>query len=406
MHFQKNDFLAGTMPPTIRLGSATSTTFLENLKMDAYKDFFYLVCAELHTANENPKGEKLSKAIKNAMKKCKDKKVIEAVKERTDRTVSNDMRNELKKLSATAEYKELIYLYTNGNATAPNTHHYWVVLKIPERRETPKTPIPTVAERALTVALKHAKFFLPKDERDELSKLSEGNKTIEAWLTKIDVVPRYITLIPNHENNEDFRKHEELIMKALANEEGFKASYSNQTEATTFFPYKLVRREQLSYVYCYTPHNDKSREYAISRFNKIDSTLVARGITVPPQESLIKKAVEPKIQGHWGLLDELIIRIEGGPAQHFMEMRFHKDPKDAKLTEIVKFSFQNEDRSKDFVEIKIRNIQYSYEFKCWLLGLGHQVKIIDFKTKIKKVNPIRDLKEEAETILGFYKATE
>lgn len=379
--------------------------------------FFYLVCNELYSEVESPEGKSLSDAISDALEKQrrlpKERRINEVhvttvlknrvrgrldayvkiinkkiIKEKNNKTIGGEgvfyvNSDKLERYSETVRFRR---------GTTPR----FVILKKPE------IPVPTEAELALAVALKHADFFLPKNERDALSKKYEDNMNVKNWLGKIDVVPRYITLIPNH-SGKQFETNQELIMKALVNERGFKANYLKRTEEI-FFPFKLVRRERVSYVYCY--NNKTIREYAISRFEKISEELIDREWETPDQESLLNTPVESKIRGNWGLLDELIIRIEGAPAQHFTEMRFHKDPKDAQLTTIDKSSLQNEDRSKDFVEIKIRNIQYSYEFKCWLLGLGCQVIIVSFKTNADKVNPIRDLKEEAKKILSFYKATE
>jgi len=263
--------------------------------------------------------------------------------------------------------------------------------------------------KALTLALtvQFSKCFLPPDEREVVEGLCE-NALVKAhdqvaWLKHIDIVPRYPPLFPKYDIDE-YAYKEQVVIKALKNRAGFRASYL-KGELKTFFPVRLVRREWVSYILC-TEDSDKQsyKEMAIHRFEieKVDDVEL---IDRPHSHNVdyYKSMITPSVTGNWGELKLLALEVTGPPAQHLSEMRFHETPEDDHLTTISN-ALLDDDGRLESVTIEVKNLNYNYEFKTWLLGLGRYVyvkKAIPAE-KNSRVDVKGDLRKEIEGMQKLY----
>jgi hypothetical protein len=168
---------------------------------------------------------------------------------------------------------------------------------------------------------------------------------------------------------------------------------------------KLIRRERVSYILCLTDkEKGKLQEIAIHRI-KLPISLSEKEYVEPATFGINLSAKnlpqEPRVDGRWGELQKIVLEIEGPPAQHLSEVRFHPDPKDSHLTKrtVVR-------KVGDViycVRLEIQNIEYNYEFKCWLLGLGSFCRVIEaIPAKGVSINPVKDLREEIAKMTQNY----
>ena len=263
---------------------------------------------------------------------------------------------------------------------------------------------------ALMLALveEHSHFLLPPAERRvirrEFSK-HRHSSSIDEWKKLIKVEPRYPPLYPNYDATH-FHLSEKVIFKALKSGKGFYADYPGEmsSDMKLYYPHRLKRREWVSYVECYMADQpDIRKEYAIHRFkvSRLNNpkAISADDIALVDKKHSWKQTSEDDlvsgVKGPWALLKKMVIRVSGPPAQHLSEMRFHEDIDNK--PEILEREVDQNGRIK-LVRIAISDLRYTYDVKCWLLGLGAFVKIEEAPQ-----NVIDDLKLEMEKILDLYK---
>lgn len=271
----------------------------------------------------------------------------------------------------------------------------WVLL------EKPPELSPERQALVISTIKRHAAYLLPPWERKVLNKLLNErslSKQNPAWLNRIDVVPRYPPLYPNLDD--DYEAKEETLLRALEQTKGFRASYLGG-DWNAYFPLKLTRREAVSYIVCYCQETRDFREYAIHRFklNRLD------GVTAPPlldrprgiPATFKLSMLTSNVSGQWGMLKTLRLRISGPPAQHLSEVRFHADKAKQSQTKVINSGGEPGQRL-DWVELEIREVNYDYTFKTWLLGLGGYLKILSFEAEHDSIDPIRDLKQDVKAL--------
>lgn len=148
---------------------------------------------------------------------------------------------------------------------------------------------------------------------------------------------------------------------------------------------------------------DNYKEYAIHRFSAISPAPKADTSTALYEESSITKIMTSGVQGEWRELEELIIEVSGSPAQHLSEIRFGASTNSKCITkaEILEYDEQNRRIPKSRkrvtkVRLTIKNINYTYELKTWLLGLGKFAKIIE------PSELVHEIKSELKAMLMKY----
>lgn len=260
--------------------------------------------------------------------------------------------------------------------------------------KAPRMANPVAAAKAWAILEKVAISFMPPGERANFKAIAQNHYAQWDWPNKIAVEPRYPPLFPNH--NETYSGLERVAERALSETKGFAAHYRDASDI--YYPVRLIRREQVTYLVCSTQSQPEAlQEYALHRFilaNTLDTTGDNYELVTPNGAVLteFKPAhFKPRITGHWGKLKSLTLVVKGPAGKHLAEMRFHESERDRPLTKAKPVTL---DTGEDAVEITSQQIDYTYEFKTWLLGLGGNLVSLKAEAADKKVNPLKDIQEE------------
>jgi hypothetical protein len=250
----------------------------------------------------------------------------------------------------------------------------------------------------LVTAKKYAAVFLPPQQRqwlearyDDLYRKQSSVRFYEKWHEKIKIEPRYPAIYPKQGKN--YPDIEKTIFNALMENTSFTARYDFSDERKTFYPVRLIRREQVLYVLCAHQQQDPIfKQYAIHRLLDVKESKAGLEDCFT-KASYIDEHCENNVPGPWGEIDEIKLRITGASRFHFTEMRFHQAEELGYLTQI-ELEYDESDDVSDIksVLLTIKNLYYTYEFRTWLLGFGSHVEVIspstirqDFKEEIKKM---------------------
>ena len=104
-------------------------------------------------------------------------------------------------------------------------------------------------------------------------------------------------------------------------------------------------------------------------------------LPIPAGFDLERARYNSGIKGPWGLLKSSFnFTITGGPAQHLSEMCFHE--KHPEFT-VIKAIQKNELGRVETVRLEVKNLEYTYEIYCWILGLGSQITVHGPSTVVK-----------------------
>ncbi|QKX16908.1 hypothetical protein [Microbulbifer sp. YPW1] len=242
---------------------------------------------------------------------------------------------------------------------------------------------------------KFNEFFLPKNERKALVRLiksTSSNQKIDSLIKRLRYSARYPGIFPNTDTQR-LRLHEQVALRALEEEMGFPARYQGGREII-YFPVRLVRREQISYLVCTTDERKGIyEEMALHRFS-IDIGITDSVDDFPLKErnhsiDYTNPTIKPRIPGNWGELEKLELEVEGPVAIHLSEMRFHPKEEKKHLTEHEFLQHEPVPR----VLLRIHKLWYDYEFKTWLLGLGAALKAVRAVPAFghEQVDPLADL---------------
>lgn len=347
-------------------------------------------------------------------------RISEAIKKAgriPERNVNEKIRDFVKNYSF--EYPDDIYYWSEGQKIYPGkfedsngeVHTPPLGTSVKWKLES-KPKVLSDEIQALTLALtsRFTRYFLPPAEREIIKSLCEGKIAPDvrqsAWLNQIDIVPRYPPLYPTY-NEDSYAYIEKVILRAMKTNTGFKARYLEDSWKS-FYPVKLIRREWVSYVLCADdPLDPCYKEYAIHRFQVTKANhpddVELEELPVNHAIDYLTQEVSSGVEGHWGMLETLILEVRGKPAQHISEMRFHEQPKDAALTKVIEKQ-PNDGSRLDYVKMEVRQLNYTYEFKTWILGLGRYARVLKATPSDKgsKIDVKKDLKKDIDAMNEFY----
>ena len=267
--------------------------------------------------------------------------------------------------------------------------------------EEPEILHPRSLRLHLLLVGKFNEFFLPKSERKALVSLIKStttNQKIDNLVRRLRYSARYPGIFPNTDIHR-LRQHEQVALRAIEEGMGFPARYQDGPK-TIYFPVRLVRREQVSYLVCTTEeHSGIYKEMALHRFSiDIDIAGSVDDFTLYKSKKFIdytNPVVKPRIPGNWGELECLELEVEGPVAIHLSEMRFHPEEEKKYLTEHEFLSNGSVPR----LLLRIHKLWYDYELKTWLLGLGAALKAVRAvpATGYERVDPLADLTQDIRT---------
>lgn len=244
-------------------------------------------------------------------------------------------------------------------------------------------------------------FFLPAFEQRALHERIGAGPTARqsALVDKLEFAPRYPGIFPNV-CQQEYRRVEAVALRALEAGRGFSAHYAGG-ELKVYFPAKLLRREQVSYLTCCDDSDiQQYEEMALHRFS-LEFSHTGSAASYPLVEAPAdlrhdRMQVKARVAGRWGMLELLELVVEGPVAIHLAQMRFHREEEDAHLTSHHWLTKSPEPR----LELSIGKIFYDYELKTWLLGLGSSLKSVRAVAlnPDEGIDPRRDLLEELERV--------
>jgi hypothetical protein len=247
---------------------------------------------------------------------------------------------------------------------------------------------PDLEAITIITATKFAGLFLPKTQQEWLESryanlypTTLGNSEHKKWENKIQIESRYPPIYPKL--GEDYDDKEEIIFEALQANNEFSASYDFDTDhINSYFPVRLLRREHTLYILCaLNGRTDEFESFAIHRFTNVKPSDTKpnkwRRLTKKYIDQVTKTSVDSK---KWKVYDRISIRVSGESAHHFTAARFHEDVLKENLTEVSDFKYKEggdeQDNKIEALTLTIRDIQYSYEIRTWILGLGAKAEVL------------------------------
>jgi len=254
---------------------------------------------------------------------------------------------------------------------------------------------------ALVTAREAAKYFLPPSQRkwleeqyQDINRTGHRLEKLKKWQEKVSVKARYPSIYPNLGGN--YERKEAIIYDALQRNEAFTGTYDfKQKTRLTLFPVRLLRREQVQYVVCSaSTETPEFKEYAIHRLAGVKHSN-AKGPQEFNSSKFIQKHSVPGVIGPWGKYNQLKIRIIGPAVNHFTEMRFHEDEQSQKHLTTVQVE-QDDNENVIATILTIKEVDYTYELRTWLLGLGMNATVIE------PANIRNDIKAEIKEMIGNY----
>lgn len=279
----------------------------------------------------------------------------------------NDKKNKIIALKAGITYKE-------GKSLLKGTDP--ISWKFEENKIAPPEDLEAIM---LVIAQKASKYFLSPSQRQLVNnryrQLSLANdkrvKNQEKWQKGITLKSRYPSIYPVL--GSDYRKNEEIIYDALLKKSAFTAKNKFKPTPETLFPFELVLREQVQYVKCYSEEKDSTRTYAINRLSDVKPSTAKSDHAF----ELFEKSEENFSDNNDPIhreYPEIKLKITGRATTHFTSMQFHEVETDTDRT-IIEPEFDEND-SVISTTLTIKNINYTYDFKSWLLGLGSKIIIL------------------------------
>jgi len=236
---------------------------------------------------------------------------------------------------------------------------------------------------ALAVLHKFSMDLLPPNLHASISVWLGCQTRNHKWIDRVDSKSRYpeISLV-----NESTPATRQVLLEAMMRRHGFRANYMDIKDEV-FYPVRLVQRERVTYLVCCRDELSVGRElalkpYALHRFTNVrfveyGSKFIAdRAFDLASSEieKLVRTPTKNEAPIEEGtVLKEFDIRIFGMPAQHLSEVSFHdKDEKHCTKAEII-----SRDQHGRVIEVVLqsKNVCYTYELKCWILGLGGYARV-------------------------------
>lgn len=253
----------------------------------------------------------------------------------------------------------------------------------------------------LVIAQKASKYFLTPQQRElvdarykERSKFDRRVEDQKRWQEKILVQARYPAIYPNIGNQSEYEEKEKIIYAALQKGTAFSGRDNFKDLQEIFFPLLLVRREQVQYVLCYKQSDKSIKHYAINRLAGVKEAtdLLKNKPIISTDLADYSKVKKGSI---FTLYDEMKIKISGHAAEHFTSMQFHEVAPEKTIVEVE----LNDHNSVISSTLTIKDIEYTYDFKCWLLGFGGNASVISPKSlrddMIKEIDNMRDVYKTA-----------
>lgn len=244
---------------------------------------------------------------------------------------------------------------------------------------------------SLTIVNLLSKELLPPTLHEKISGWLKDNEPKNGWLHRVESKSRYPEISLASDQTSSARK---ILLTALMENKAFQASYMNITKAV-FYPLRLVQRERVTYLICGTEASPEEnagnlytiKPYALHRFRDVKVRersfgMVSDALYALTQSEISQKMITPtSTEGaieEGTLLEKFDIRIFGIPAQHLSEITFHNKNGDT-CTEREIISRDHDGRVTEVV-LRSKNVVYSYELKCWILGLGGYARVEEPKS--------------------------
>jgi hypothetical protein len=211
----------------------------------------------------------------------------------------------------------------------------------------------------------------------------EAKKRANAWVTAVRIESRYPNIYPDDRAMQKERDHRDsTIIDALYKNEGFEAKYDFEQDTELFYPLRLVRRENISYIECQKNSNKEIKLYALHRFGFVKRADRAR-------PNVIETEPVPGVDYSPRIHEEVEIIITGPSCAHFYHARYARP--DNNDHQVSSSPLEQVGDKVTRLRITMTNVTVDYQLKAWMLGLGSHLMV---------TRP-EELRDELETELAL-----